>query len=84
MNRLQLDIAILKLQHDGVGRHLELSKTSIVFEEPGAKVNGHFLWREGFWLGVTASVQDVDVTSGRCSKTARRLPLPETLCNICN
>jgi len=43
MNRLQLDIAILKLQHDGVGRHLELSKTSIVFEEPGAKVNGHFL-----------------------------------------
>jgi len=36
-------------------------------------------WWEGFWLRITASVQGASITSGRCSKMARRLTPPETI-----
>jgi len=43
-------------------------KTSIVFAEPGDKVNSQYSWLEGLWIRVyTAAVQGAAITSGRCS-----------------
>jgi len=45
VNRLPLDNAVLKHQHQGVGRRLShTGKTSVVFGELGAKVNSQYYW----------------------------------------
>ena len=54
MNRLPLDNAVLKHQHQGVGRRLAHRQDERCVCGTEAKVNSQYYWWEGFWLGVTA------------------------------
>jgi len=76
VNRLLHDNATLILQHHSVGWRLAHSQDERCVCRIGRRPPVNISDEEvlGSWLRITASVQDATITSGRCSKAARRAP----------